>query len=79
METTKQAYYPGDALEGAVHLMVTKEITQAKSVELVVKGKETFTFKSYKRRDEESCRNHYKILDECFELCTLHSSTIAEG
>lgn len=79
IETTKQVYYPGEAVEGAVHLMVTEQVENAQSICLIVKGKETFNYQSYKRRDEESCRNHYQILDSSWELCKLHSRTIAQG
>ena len=79
IETTKPIYYPGETLEGSVHIMVTKTIEDARTLQLVVKGKETFNFKSYRRREEESCRNHYKVLDENMTLAKFHTGTIAEG
>jgi len=44
VETDKSIYYPGEVIQGNVHLLVNKEIEEAKYLEIVVKGKESFKY-----------------------------------
>lgn len=60
IETERPVYYPGQTIEGNVHLLVTKAIMQdARTLDIRVRGKESFNFKNLKRREEESCRNYF--------------------
>ncbi len=44
LETDKAIYYPGEIIHGNLHLLVNKEIEEAKCLEIVVKGKESFKY-----------------------------------
>lgn len=73
-------YYPGEIIHGNVHMIVSKTIENfAKCLDVKVKGKESFNFKNFKRREDESCRNYYNILDHRVTLCHFESRTIAIG
>lgn len=63
-----------------MHLVVTKPIENiAKYLAIKIKGKESFNFKNFKRREDESCRNYYTILDHKVVLCHFENRTIAVG
>lgn len=63
VETDKPIYYPGETIHGNVHLLITETVEEAKFLEIVVKGKESFKYKTTKKREDESCRNYFCILD----------------
>lgn len=44
METERCIYYPGETIYGNVHLLVNKTIQNAKHLEIIVKGTESFKF-----------------------------------
>ena len=59
IETDKHVYYPGQAIHGNIHLLVNDAITDAKCLDIKVEGRESFKFTTFKKRDEESCRNYF--------------------
>ncbi len=44
IETEKHIYYPGDTINGNVHLLITEVIEEAKCLDIKVVGKESFNF-----------------------------------
>lgn len=44
VETDKHIYYPGESIFGNVHLLVNEVIEEAKCLEIIVKGKESFKY-----------------------------------
>jgi hypothetical protein len=44
LETERHIYYPGETITGNVHLLVNTPIEEAKCLELIVKGKESFKY-----------------------------------
>ena len=59
--------------------MVTETIEDAKSLEIKVIGKESFNYRNYKQREDESSRNYYTILDHSVTLAKFHNRTVAPG
>ena len=57
VETDKHIYYPGETIYGNVHLLINEVIEEAKCLEIIMKGKESFKYQTSRKRDEESCRN----------------------
>ena len=67
LETEKNVYYPGEIIKGSVHLLINKSLSSkeelpVKSLELRLRGKETFKFKR-NRREDLACKNHFIIID----------------
>lgn len=59
LETDQHIYYPGQTLQGNVHMLITEPIPDAKCLDIRVEGKESFKYTTFKKRDEESCRNYF--------------------
>ena len=63
VETDKNVYYPGDTILGAIHLLINKPIVGqdgrggVSSLDLVLKGKETFKFDCFNKKEDKSCHD----------------------
>jgi len=51
VETEKNVYYPGELVNGCIHLMLTEEVSGLDILQIRVKGKESFKFKSDSKQE----------------------------
>ena len=79
VETDKHIYYPGEIIYGNVHLLVNEPIEEAKCLEIIVKGKESFNYQTSRKREEESCRNYYTILDNPTTIAKFLNKKVSPG
>lgn len=73
LETNKHVYYPGDTIEGSIHLRVNSKITSVGRLVLQVKGTESFKFKSIKK-NQRSLKNEREIINDRVVLCQFAPS-----
>jgi hypothetical protein len=81
VETDKNVYYPGETINGTVHLLLNKPIISdeglcVSSLDIKLKGKETFKFTATQNQKERSCRGASLIFDNKFTLCNFHNETV---
>ena len=43
-------------------MLINEAIPDAKCLDIKLEGRESFKFTTYKKRDEESCRNYFQIV-----------------
>ena len=79
LELEKNVYYPGQTINGNAHLLINKALHNVASLDLKLKGKETFNFKCNNKREDSSTRNSYQIFDYQKTLCSFFNSSIAIG
>ncbi len=52
IELEKNIYYPGEEIRGSVHLMINKELELVKSLDIKLKGMESYKFTPLRKRDD---------------------------
>ncbi len=79
VETDKHIYYPGETISGNVHLLINETIDDAKCLDIVLKGRESFKYQTARKRDEQSCRNYYTILDHPTTISKFLNKKVSPG
>jgi hypothetical protein len=60
-------------------MLVTESITDAKCIDIRVTGRESFKYTTFKKRDEESCRNYFVVLAFQETIAKFLNREIAPG
>ena len=60
-------------------MLVTEAIPDAKCLDIRVTGRESFKYTTYKKRDEESCRNYFIVLAFQETIAKFLNREIAPG
>jgi hypothetical protein len=79
VETDKHVYYPGETISGNVHLLINEPIEEAKCLDIVVRGRESFKYQTARKRDEQSCRNYFTILDNPTTIAKFLNKKVSPG
>ena len=79
VETDKHVYYPGETISGNVHLLINEPIEEAKCLDIVVRGRESFNYQTARKRDEQSCRNYFTILDNPTTIAKFLNKKVSPG
>ena len=75
IETDKNVYYPGEYIECAVHLRLREPLFRAESLQVHIKGTESFKFTS-KIKNQRSLKHKRNIIDQQHEVCRFMPSEL---
>ena len=76
VETDKNVYYPGEAIEGAIHLKTHTHINNLHSISLRIFGEEYFKFTST-TKNKQSLLNRRTVIDERVVICNFQPAGLA--